>query len=161
MFKLRFWWMVLWALIGRRKVTRSSHLRFWVTPFDCDINFHMNNASYLKFMDLGRWDIFIRGGMLPVAFKIHAKPVVVRIEIDYKKGLPPGTFFTLDTAVKAVGTKSFQMHQIFKVGGQIVAEAIVTAVFIRGGHAITIEEFIKNMPLDAKPSLEPIKRPDH
>jgi acyl-CoA thioesterase FadM len=145
MFKLRFWWVVFWAFIGKRGVS-TSHLRFWVTPFDCDLNLHLNNASYLKYMDLGRWDLVIRQGVVRGLFREGLKPAAVRIEIDFKRALPPGTFFTLDTGLDSFTEKSFKLRQTFKCGDEIVADALVTAVFIHKGRAAPVEKFLDLLP---------------
>ena len=48
-------------------VLETSHLRFHVWPNDLDFNMHMNNGRYLTVMDLGRFDLMIRTGLMKKA----------------------------------------------------------------------------------------------
>src|ERR1035437_5785740 len=134
MFKIRFWRVVFFALLAPRSFAKS-HLRFWVTPFDCDINLHCNNASYLKYMDLGRWDYILRMKVFRQLLQAKLTPMAVRVEIDFKKALPPGAFITLDTEIESIGERSFNLRQSFHSGQRVVAEAIVKVVFVHGGKA--------------------------
>ena len=42
----------------------ESAVGFRVLPGDLDVNVHLNNGRYLALMDLGRFDLLIRGGLL-------------------------------------------------------------------------------------------------
>jgi len=145
MFKLRFWKIIITALL-RIKDVASSRLRFWVTPFDCDIYLHMNNGSYLKFMDLGRWDIFIRSGTAKYFIRAKLQPVVVNINIDYKKALQPGQFFHLVTTFESSQQKTMKFHQDFYAGTELAASATVTIVVLRHGKVVTMNEVRQALP---------------
>jgi YbgC/YbaW family acyl-CoA thioester hydrolase len=152
--------VLFWALIAPKGKSLHSHLRFWVTPFDCDINLHCNNASYLKYMDLGRWDLILRLGIVGRMIKAKLSPAAVRIEIDYKKSLPPGTFMTLETHIESVGGKSFDIRQKFHVGDKVVADAKVTVVLIHNGRAVPAEQFMALLPESLIQKLpEHLRRP--
>jgi thioesterase superfamily protein len=47
----------------------EARLRFRILPHDLDLNFHVNNARYLSFMDLGRVDLMGRLGLFRFAFR--------------------------------------------------------------------------------------------
>ena len=132
--------MLFKALLSRRKIT-VGRMGFWVTPFDIDINMHMNNASYLKFMALGRWDLILRMGVFRPLFKERLQPAVVHIDISFKKALWPGTYFNLITEIGGLSERSFIIKQKFMVGDKEVAQATVKAVFVQHGRAMSTEKF--------------------
>ena len=77
--------MNLWVrLIGlllfrnRRRVglLATTRVRFRVWPTDLDLNGHINNGRYLMLADLGRIDWFLRTGVMQVALRRRALPVV-------------------------------------------------------------------------------------
>lgn len=124
----------------------KSHLRFWVTPFDCDINWHLNNGSYLKLMDVGRIDYLLRAGFIRGFVKDAFGAAVVRVEIDFKKSVPPGTFITLDSEVIGRTEKSFIMRQVFHAGPKVVAEAKAIFVVTHKGRSVPTDKVISKLP---------------
>lgn len=56
-------------------------LRVW--PTDLDIQRHMNNGRYLSVMDLGRYALMARTGLLGVAAEHRWMPLVRGIDIEY------------------------------------------------------------------------------
>jgi len=66
------------GLIGAPKVdllaTTRVCLRVW--PNDLDLNVHVNNSRYLAFADIGRMHWFVRTGVLQVARRQKAFPVI-------------------------------------------------------------------------------------
>lgn len=66
------------SLIGKSKVdllaTTHVYLRVW--PNDLDFNIHVNNGRYLALADIGRMHWFVRTGILGVARRQKAFPVI-------------------------------------------------------------------------------------
>lgn len=145
MFKLRFFWVLLKSIFSRGLQTKSK-LGFWVTPLDCDLNLHLNNGYYLKFMDLGRWDLILRMRMMRTLLQHDFRPVAVRVEIDFKKALPPGSYFTLETQFESKTSRSVTLRQVFKRGHEISAIGLVTAVFLHKGRPINMDRFVELIP---------------
>jgi acyl-CoA thioesterase FadM len=60
---------LLATLIGARRRSPlgpldESVMTLRVLPTDVDANLHMNNGRYLSIMDLGRFDLTVRNGLL-------------------------------------------------------------------------------------------------
>ena len=74
---LRFLRVVLTAR-GRGAIAPLDEcvLTFRVMPADLDVNLHMNNGRYLQVMDLGRFDHFIRVGLLRETRRHRWMPLV-------------------------------------------------------------------------------------
>ena len=88
--------MNLWVrLLGlmlfrdRRRVslldTTRVRLRAW--PNDLDLNNHVNNGRYLSLADLGRIDWFLRTGLLQLAMRHRALPVVGDVIAKFRREL--------------------------------------------------------------------------
>jgi acyl-CoA thioesterase FadM len=135
--RLRLAWLLArWALVERRQPQATeSQLAMRCWPFDCDINRHMNNSRYLALMDLGRYHLTLRSGLWRELWRRRWSPMLVRAEIDFKRGLSPGQPFVLETTLARHTTRSAVMRQRFTSQGQVVAEAQVTAVFFHAGKA--------------------------
>ena len=86
---------------------------FLCTPFDCDINLHMNNSVYLRLMDLGRWNYSLRTGVLRYFIERDLRPVAARVEITFRKPMPPFIRFCIDTRVIEVQGKRIVFEQVF------------------------------------------------
>jgi acyl-CoA thioesterase FadM len=66
------------SLVGAPKVDllATTRIRLSVWPNDLDFNFHVNNGRYLALADIGRMDWFVRTGILGVARREKALPVI-------------------------------------------------------------------------------------
>src|SRR5699024_1195475 len=76
-----------------------SHSTFRVWPTDLDILRHMNNGKYLSLMDVGRYDLMQRNGVLALFKEQGWYPVVVNQTISYRKSLNPGMKFTMESRI--------------------------------------------------------------
>ena len=61
---------------GRYRLGEESRLTFRCLPSDIDSNLHLNNARYMMLADIGRIDIFMRGGLLALARKNGWAPMM-------------------------------------------------------------------------------------
>lgn len=75
--------------------TTSIQLRVW--PNDLDFNLHVNNGRYLTLADLGRIDWFIRSGVLAMARRHGAFPVVADAVAKFRRDLKPFQTFEIQT----------------------------------------------------------------
>ncbi|MFW5969625.1 MAG: acyl-CoA thioesterase [Halofilum sp. (in: g-proteobacteria)] len=96
-------------------------LRVW--PTDLDIQRHMNNGRYLSVMDLGRYALMARSGLLGVAAKNRWMPLVRGIEIEYHKPLMPWQRFRLHTRLAGWDEKWLYLEQRFETDERICASA--------------------------------------
>ncbi len=143
-------------VLGRRKPAAvdpvvGSSLFFRVWPNDLDLNRHMNNSRFLALMDLGRYDLTRRIGMLAVAKESGWFPVVASQTIRYRRSLAPFSRFELRTRVGCWDEKSFFMHQTFWQSGELVAEAWVRARFLSKEGSLTTAQVMALIG-DVRPS---------
>lgn len=136
----------------------GASLTFRVWPNDLDLNRHMNNSRYLALMDLGRYDLTRRIGLLQTARRNKWFPVVAAQTIRFRKSLAPFERFELHTRVAAWDAKSFYLEQTFTRGEELVAEAMVRARFLSRDGALTtakvLEQFGETRPSPALPDAK-------
>lgn len=107
----------------------ASTLSFLTWPNDLDTNLHMNNGRYLTLMDLGRFDLIVRGGLWRVMRAQRWMPLVGAALIRYKRSLQPFQRFTLSTRLLGWDDKWFYIEQRFLRGDVLVAVGLVKALF--------------------------------
>ncbi len=116
--------------------TTESRLDLRVGLADLDLNLHMNNARYLSAMDVGRWDLTVRSGMLIEALRRRLQPVVVDLDIRFRRELRPGARFELVTRFDGIEGRKLWFQQTFCRGPAIHAEARVGALILHKGKAV-------------------------
>lgn len=110
---------VLWVIFASFFRPRIDHvltpsrltLRVW--PNDLDTNWHMNNGRYLTIMDLGRFDLILRTGLLHLMIKQKSVPILASATIRYRLPLDPWQKFHLDTRVVCWNDKWMFIEQQF------------------------------------------------
>lgn len=122
---------VLIESLFRRKLHPLSesilHLR--VLPNDLDLNMHMNNGRFLAVMDLGRIDLLLRAGLLPVLLRHRWQPLAGAVNIRYRQSLRPFARYRLHTKIVAWDEKWFYIEQRFERKNRLIASAHVKALF--------------------------------
>ncbi len=132
----------------------KSVITLRVLPNDLDFNFHMNNGRYLTIMDLGRFDLTIRGKFYRVIFKNKLLPVVASEMIRFKKSLKPFQKFSLETQMIGWDEKWFFIQQTFFSKGEIIAEGIVKATLKNRKKPLSANQIINEVyPDSASPEL--------
>lgn len=150
---------MLWLALRSRRWPRLRPTDVSRTPFrvrlsDLDVLRHMNNGIYLSIMDLGRIDLMRRSGTFQRVNERGWYPVVVAQTITYRRSLELGQKFDLETALLGVDDKSVFIEQRFVVAGQIYAQAIVRARFLkRSGGTVPMEELIEVVEGEELPEL--------
>lgn len=109
----------------------TSVLSMRVWPNDIDLNLHLTNGRYLSMMDLGRFDLVLRTGLLGVMLKRRWRPIVAAVTIKYRRALAPFASFRLHSRVIAWDDKWIFFEQRFERGGSDVAVALVKGI-VRG-----------------------------
>ena len=113
------------ALTKKSLVGSLSHR---VYPRYVDLYFHMNYASYLEVMEIGRWNYIVTSGVLKAFIKNKIFPVVVAVDIQYLRELRALQKFRLDTRVVGIEGKCVIFEQVFLVKDRIHAKATVRAL---------------------------------
>lgn len=109
------------------RIERRVRLR-WV-----DLYLHMNYASYLEVMEEGRWDWAFRSRAAQQVFRTY-RPVVVDVQISYRRELKPGARFSLDTRLVAIDGKRARTEQVFLVEDRVHARATVDVLLLHKGR---------------------------
>src|SRR3954452_24742059 len=73
--------------------TTCIRMRVW--PNDLDFNLHVNNGRYLTLADIGRVDWFQRSGVLQLARRENAIPVVGDAIAKFRRELKLGQTFEI------------------------------------------------------------------
>ena len=159
---MNLFFRLLWFVIftgGRSKVSSFGPCR---TPFRCwltdlDVFGHMNNSRYFSLMDLARFDLMRRSGLLAKLEKASWYPVVVAETITFKKMLKPWVQFEIETTVLGWDNKAFLLRQCFLDGDKVIADAIVRARFLkRSGGSVKVEELLNLAGVtEESPAIEP------
>src|SRR5579862_2806058 len=139
---MNLWLRLLGVLIGslfrpRLGIFEVSVLpgRVWLT--DLDLNIHMNNARYLAVMDLGRFDIFVRTGMLRAFFSERIQPLMGACAVRYRRALRPFESFTLHSRFLGWDERrAYVEHWMETSDGEVSCHAVMWAAFRRGGKRI-------------------------
>lgn len=93
--------LVWWRARRARRIglLDASDLKMRVWPTDLDFNLHMNNARYLAVMDLGRIDLLVRTGVVPVALAQGWKPMLGGAVLRFRRQLRPFARYRLTSRV--------------------------------------------------------------
>ncbi len=147
---MNLWLRLLGVLIGslfrpRLGILDESVLpgRVWIT--DLDLNVHMNNARYLAVMDLGRFDLFVRTGMLRTFFRHRIQPLMGAAVVRYRRALQPFESFTLHSRFVGWDDRRAYVEHWIEVDGVVSCHAMMWAAFRRGGKRITPAEMAADM----------------
>ena len=104
-----------------------SELKLRVWPSDIDTYPEMNNGRYWTIMDLGRYDLAARIGLMQMARRKHWLFVVAGGSIRFRRRLPPFSRFILRTSLVGHDGRWFYFVQEFFRRGQMAAQAAVRA----------------------------------
>lgn len=132
--------------LGFGDVARS---RFRVWPTDLDILNHMNNGKYLSIMDVARFDLITRNGVMGLFKREGWYPVVVGQTISYRKSLNPWKRFWIESKILGFDEQAVYIEQRFVRPGagrrpEIYARAIVRGrILRRTGGVVPVAEIIE------------------
>ncbi|HTA17156.1 MAG TPA: acyl-CoA thioesterase [bacterium] len=113
----------------RRSLLADSVLKLRVWPSDLDLNLHLNNARYLNFMDLGRVDLLLAGG-LGFWERRGRQPLVALSFCRYFKPLGPFQSFEVHTRLLGLDEKWFYFEQRFMREGRLHALGAVKGLIV-------------------------------
>lgn len=139
----RFLFILMKAFWGKKQgVFSESRLTFRVLPFDCDINFHLNNARYFSFMDLGRIQLLGQGRLLIPLYQRRKMPVITGAEISFIKALAPWQQFKLVSRILGWDEYYIYIEQRFETSNGLAAVALVKGTFVTKGKKGKAQEIM-------------------
>jgi len=103
-------------------------LRVW--PGDLDQNRHLNNGRYLTMMDLGRFDLVTRTGLMKHLVRNRWSPVVTAATIRFRRPIDAFRSYQLRTRILAWDEQGFFLEQRFERDGNVHAAAVIKGVFL-------------------------------
>ena len=136
---------------------RKSSTTVRVQGFHLDRYGHVNNARYLEFLEMGRWD-FIRDFLdMQLMEQRNWGFFVTNINIDYKTAATLDDFLQVVTVVQSIGPlKSTMYQEIYnKENTQLVATAKVTFVMmnLKSSKVLRVRKEVKAF-LASEPYVE-------
>ena len=117
------------SLIGESKVDllATTHVSLRVWPNDLDFNMHVNNGRYLALADIARMHWFVRTGILGVARRQKAIPVIGDAIAKFRHDLKVFQTFEIQTRLIGWDRKwGFIEHRFVRM------DRVVGVVAIRG-----------------------------
>ncbi len=128
-----------------------------VLPNDLDINLHMNNGRYLTVMDLGRFDLFARGGLLKAIRGAGWTPILSAAKIRFRRELRLWRRFRIESRVVFWEHTTFVMEQRIVIRGPDGEDVLAAVSLNRGGvhdprerRFVPVAELFAMMNIDAR-----------
>lgn len=129
--------------LGFGDVSRSS---FRVMPTDLDLLRHVNNGVYLSIMDVARFDMLQRNGVMAIFGARGWYPVVVAETISFRKSLQLWDRFTIESKMLGFDDQAVFLEQRFvrpdETGTpEVYARAVVRArILKKSGGVVKVAE---------------------
>ena len=129
---------VLWVLITSffrpkiQSILEDSVLTLRVLPNDLDFNMHMNNGRYFTIMDLGRFDLTLRTGLMQIMLKQKSVPILGAGQIRYRLPLMPFQKYELHTKIAAWDDKWAYIEQRFIIADGPKKDAVAAIALVKG-----------------------------
>ena len=122
-------------------MTSVGRIRLRTLPTDIDLLMHMNNGRYASLFDLGRFDLLIRTGIWDAMIARGWHAVVAAETVTFRRSLQLWQRFTVESRLLGHDDRAvYQIHRAV-VDGEVYAEMIVRARFLRrGGGVLPMEE---------------------
>lgn len=133
----------------------ESRLKLRVWPNDFDVYLHLNNGRYLSMMDLGRFDFVIRNGLGRIMWTRRWFPVVGSSMIRYRRPIDAFRSYDLYTRLTGWDEKWIYISHRFERNGELMAVAIIQAVFRGPEGMISPARIIE----EAGHEVEPVRMP--
>jgi YbgC/YbaW family acyl-CoA thioester hydrolase len=112
-----------------------------VRSYELDSFGHVNNATFLNYLEAARGDYLEQMGLSFNDFaKWESYPVIVRHEIEYKAPALYGDALSIEAVIDKVGRSSMRfVYDVFNQNRNLVAKAMTTLVFVgKDGSPISI-----------------------
>lgn len=126
-----------------------------VMPWDCDLNFHINNGRYLSIMDVARVQLYLATGIVPLLMKHQWSPVVTSSHLLYRRSV--NIFERYDLSSQFIGRtdKFLIVEHRFNVKGKTAVLSYVALAFRDKQGVVAsdrlVEAFgLQQLPLDKR-----------
>lgn len=113
---------------------------FRVGPTDIDLNLHLNNARYLKYMDRVRLEYFVTTGLLRRMYEQKTNPIVSSTEITYVRELRTFQRFRVTARLVGYDDRYLYFEQRFLADGRLATHAHLRLACVHQGKARPLAE---------------------
>ncbi len=132
----------------------ESRLSFRCLPTDIDPNLHLNNARYRMLEDVGRLDIFFRGGLMRIGRKNGWGPMMGGVQSVFVREIRLWRRFDVVSTIETWdGTQIIGRHHFELDDGNVAAAVLTTAgVYdFRGRRFVPIDEVLEALGYSGAP----------
>ncbi len=112
-------------------------MEFRVGLLDLDMNLHLSNHKYLRFMDRCRLEQAVVSGLLHRMMEARCNSVVANTEISYIRELRPYQHFQVHTRILGWDDKYVYYDQRFQSQSKLHTHALLRVVNMYGGKAVS------------------------
>lgn len=131
-------WFFFRFLLARyiQKTVPSKSILDWVTteyrvlPWDIDVNMHMNNVKYLKYLERGRVEHMIATPWMNEMFNKGLKALIANTEISYVRELKPFQRFKVETRITSWDDKYVYFEQLFTYKRTVFTAAVIRMAMV-------------------------------
>lgn len=127
----------------------SIHRRVGLT--DIDLNLHLNNAKYLKYMDLARLENMLANGLMWKFMRAGIRPIITNTEIAYIRELRTWQEFSVSAQILGYDEKYLYSEQRFTSHGKLCTHAFTRLACVRKGKAQPVAETFARLGITQVP----------
>ena len=124
-------------------INEESVLALRVWPGDIDVFPEMNNGRQLTVMDLGRFDLGMRTGLMRVAHSKRWGFTVAGTSMRYRHRLRIFTRFTLHSRLVGHDKRWFYFLQENRCGGRVFSSALIRAAVTSRAGLVPVDEVLE------------------
>ena len=142
--RLRNWRLLLsrpWR--QPKKLTDVSVTEFRVTLYDIDVNLHLTNTQYPKFLDIGRFRWFFEMGLVPLILRRGLRTVLSSQTVTFIREIKPFSKVRLESRVLYWDRKYFYMEHRFLVKGQLHCKAFARIALLQNGRLKSLDNVMQ------------------
>lgn len=139
-------WLRAKGRVGDFNGEFETSLRSWFT--DCDLNFHVNNARYMVFMEVARFDLSLRSGLISYCVKNKIAPMLMGSKITFRREIKPFRKINIKTKIIGYDDKFIIMEQKMVSARTLHSKGYVRVGFYKKGGFIKPEDLLSTLNLD-------------
>lgn len=128
---------------------------FRVGLTDIDLNLHLNNAKYLRYMDLTRLEQMLASGAFWALLSRGIKPIIANNEISYIRELRTWQQFTVSARIIGVDDKYLYYDQRFHSAGRLCTHALLRVVCVKDGKSLAMPQVLEKIGVNTPPPALP------
>lgn len=126
----------------------AAYLPLRVMPWDCDLNFHINNGRYLSILDLARTQLYMAAGIMPMLIgRNSCDSVVVSAHIVYRRSIDIFVKYQISSRFIGRTDKFLVIEHQFIVNGNIAVLAYISVAFTNKEGLVKTDDFIADIGL--------------